>query len=95
MQDVKHPTTKDACRQTAKCREVKLPAMPEFFLDRGSAVPCRQRLRTCRAVPAEALHLPALPPAGGLEGYWAVRCLLTSRLLSFLGVRDYKLTERW
>jgi hypothetical protein len=40
--------SKDACRQTGKCREVKLPAMPDLFFGLG----------LCRAVPAETPHLP-------------------------------------
>jgi hypothetical protein len=39
---------KDACRQTAKCREVKLPALPATQLGLG----------LCRAVPAVTPHFP-------------------------------------
>jgi hypothetical protein len=62
---------KDACRQTANCREVKLPAciagkkngigaLPcRAGSDSALAVPCRQRLSTCR-------HCNVSPAAGRL-----------------------------
>jgi hypothetical protein len=49
----RHGVGRGDCRQTANCREVKLPALPANDLGLG----------LCRAVPAEALHLPALPQA--------------------------------
>ena len=53
---------KDACRQTANCREVKLPALPAKKMGLG----------LCRAVPAVTPHLPCRAgrgsPLAGIAG---------------------------
>jgi hypothetical protein len=53
---------KDACRQTANCREVKLPALPAKIMGLG----------LCRAVPAVTPHLPCRAgrgsPLAGIAG---------------------------